>query len=199
MRRKRGEENGDTVHRTCGIVARKRERGVTFTTISTSRPSTAGFGNEADADRGPGHLEVPSSVMPRAFPAANQVLVQSSERKSPALREFQIGGVIHGKPMPFGQPRRGRPCQISGFRIQGDRQGTQKTRKALAPFAVQTLSTFGHQERLQGFQRPQSGSDGAGLSDAIQKLHDWFGVLVLESTKRVQRKLSMTKLLDGLH
>src|SRR6266849_9223752 len=117
----------------------------------------------------------------QSFSGSDEVLVEGGERQFPALREFQIGSVVQGEPVAFSEPGRGRPCLVSGFRIQRDGQAAQKARKALPAFAVNTLSTFGHQEPVQGLRRPQGGSDRAGFSDAVQKIHDGLGVLVLEA------------------
>src|SRR5229473_1197428 len=102
----------------------------------------------------------------------DEVPVQGGERQFPALREFEIGSVVQGEPVAFSQPGRGRPCLVSGFRIQRDGQAAQKAREALPLLGVEALSAFGHQKPVQGLQRPQGGSDSAGFSDAVQKVHD---------------------------
>src|SRR5713226_9406559 len=50
-------------------------------------------------------------------------------------------------------------------------------------FIVETggAAQHDHQKPVQGVQRPQGGSDSAGFSDAVQKVHDRWGVLVLEA------------------
>src|SRR5216683_5665868 len=85
-------------------------------------------------------LQVPSSVMPRAFPALNEVLVEGGERQFPAQREFQIGSVVQGESVALSEPSRSRPCLVSGFRVQRDGQVAQKVRKALSPFSVKAPS-----------------------------------------------------------
>jgi hypothetical protein len=63
-------------------------------------------------------------------------------------------------------------------------QTSQKACEALPAFAVKTFSTLGHQEHVQGFQRPQRGSDSADFGNAIQKFHNRLGLLVLETPRK---------------
>jgi len=82
----------------------------------------------------------------QSFPGGDKVLVQGGQRKSPALREFQIRGVVQSQPVTFSQPGCSRPCLVGGFRIQRDGQAAQKARKPMPTSPVKAPSAFGHQE-----------------------------------------------------
>jgi hypothetical protein len=47
-------------------------------------------------------------------------MVQRRERKFPALREFEVSGVVRREPVALRQLRGGRPRLVGGLRIQLD-------------------------------------------------------------------------------
>lgn len=94
----------------------------------------------------------------QCFSGFDEVLVQGGERQFPALSEFQVGGVVDGKPVTFCKSNSGSPCLISCLSVQRDGQGAQKTYEAVPPVSVNTPPALGHQKTVQRLQRPQDGA-----------------------------------------
>ena len=76
----------------------------------------------------------------QCFCGFDEILVQGGEWQFPALREFQIGGVVHAEPVAFSQSGRRGPGLVSGLSIQSDGQCAQKASQTLPATGVNSPS-----------------------------------------------------------
>ena len=98
-----------------------------------------------------------------------------------AVREFEIGGVIDGEGETLGEAGGGGPGVVSGFAVQRDGELVQEGGEVGALGLGEAAAAFGHEEAVEGFERPEEGGNGAGFGDAVEQSEDFGGLFVLET------------------
>ena len=91
----------------------------------------------------------------------SQILIPRGMRQALPLSQFEISGVIRGKRKAFSEAQGRGPCLIRRFIVELDRQRAQKPGQTTTPWRIEASASLGDEQPVQGFERPQPGSQRA--------------------------------------
>jgi len=77
------------------------------------------------------------------------------------LREFEISSVIRRKRKAFGEAQGRGPCPTRRFIVELDRKRAQEPSQTMPPWCIEASAPLSDEQPVQGFERPQPGSQRA--------------------------------------